>query len=243
MTTTKDATQSNVKSKSKGSSIKETESSDKLESKPTRKSQSNDRRGEGDRHLRSMQNVQSSKTATKQSARSSQNTSVRESSISASKSSASISRASSRSMLTSRTVSDTARMLNNSATRSSKSTGKIQSSYSEKRGISTVYIPQTTTGKLNVKSARKSTSSVLRNEEKTRESSRTENESKLKSRQRKLSRTLSPSEVKMLHSAAYRSSSAKRVDQSNRNPAERTQTNDDYDYEDDFEVKHSNEVG
>lgn len=242
MLTTKDATQSNVKSKSKGSSTKESESSEKLDSKSTRKSQSNDQRGEGDRYSKSMQNVQSNKNATKQLARSSQNTSVRESSISASKSSVSIAKASSKSMLTSKTVSDTARMLNNNATRSSKSTGKMQSGYSEKRGISTVYIPQSTTGKFNAKSASKSTSSVLRNEEKTTGSSRTGNESRPKSRQRKLSRTLSPSEVKMLHSTTYRSSSAHRVDQSNRNRVERTQTNDEYDYEDDFEVKRDNEV-
>ncbi|XP_076677977.1 cytoplasmic dynein 2 intermediate chain 1 isoform X2 [Andrena cerasifolii] len=235
VSTTKDATQSNVKSKSKASSSKESESSDKLDSKSTRKPPSNDRRGEGDRHSRSTQNVQLSKNATKQLARSSQNTSARESSISASKSSVSIAKAPSKSMLTSKTVSDTARMLNNHATRSSKSTGKMQSSYSEKRGISTVYIPQSATGKLNAKSASKNNSSVLRNEGKTKESSQPGNESRPKSRQRKLSRTLSPSEVKMLHSAAYRSNSAHREDQSNRNRVETTQTNDECDYEDDFE--------
>ncbi|XP_053977008.1 cytoplasmic dynein 2 intermediate chain 1 isoform X1 [Hylaeus volcanicus] len=229
---TKNAHQS-TKSKSKSSSsTKESESSEKLDLKLMKKSAHSERRGEGDRHSRLVQNVSSDRGTTKRSTALSQNKSVRESSSSTSKLNIS-----SKTSVTSKTASDPTRKLSRSdGTKSSKSSGRIQSSYSEKRGLTTVFVPSSVTNKLNSKSVNKETYSVLKEKAMARTNPRAseKSDSKMKSRQRKLSRTLSPSEVRVLHSAKPRSDSLQK-DQNNKNKSEMSQIENEYDYEDDFE--------
>ncbi|XP_076242059.1 cytoplasmic dynein 2 intermediate chain 1 isoform X2 [Calliopsis andreniformis] len=233
---TKDA--SNVKPKSKSSSTKEVESSEKLDLKSRKKFQSIEQTGEGDKYSRLMQSAQSNKNNMKGSGRPSQTRTVRESSSSTSKTSINVPKATTKSILTSKMPSDSVRKSSSStAVKSSKSTGRIQSGYSEKRGLSTIFVPQSTTSKLTTKSNSKHNVSPLRNEQKPKTSISTvdNSNSKTNARQRKLSRTLSPSEIRMLHSAANRSSSVQRIDQNRKAQAEKDQMDNQYDYEDDFE--------
>ncbi|XP_015434897.1 PREDICTED: WD repeat-containing protein 60 [Dufourea novaeangliae] len=231
VSTTKDVHQSSSKSKSKGpSSAKESESSEKLEPKSEKKSE---QMIDDSRHSRLMQNVQSSKSGTRQSIRASKTKSVRESS-----STSKLKSDSSKTPVTSKVISDHGKKPSSSnlVKTSKSSTGRIQSNYSEKRGLSTVYVPPSLTTKLNIKSASRDSKSVSKEEQKTKVNSnpKRENNSTLKSRQRKLSRTLSPSEVKMLHSATNRANSLQR-DQNLKNQPVAHQINSVDDYEDDFE--------
>ncbi|XP_076173839.1 cytoplasmic dynein 2 intermediate chain 1 isoform X2 [Ptiloglossa arizonensis] len=235
VSTTKDGHQSNVKPKSKGStSTKESESSDKFNLKLTKKFVNSEKKGDGDRHSRLIQNMESSKTVTKRSFGPSENKSVRESSSSISK----LNVTSSKTSLTSKTASEsTKKSSSSSAIRNSKSSvGRMQSGYLEKRGLSTIFVPSSITSKLNTKSVNHNTYSALKENEKATPNSNTseKNDLKIKSTQRKLSRTLSPSEVKMLHSATNRSDSLQR-DQSKNNQTETSMIENEYDYEDDFE--------
>ncbi|XP_076758616.1 cytoplasmic dynein 2 intermediate chain 1 isoform X2 [Xylocopa sonorina] len=235
VSTTRDGQQFNLKSKSKGSTTnKDSQDSEKVELKLMRASQTIEKRREGDSLSRLTQNVQSSKSDSKQSIRLSKSNPVKESLSSASKLNVSSSnRISSRSILTSKTSSDpTKKSSTGNAVRSSKSiSGRAQGGYSEKRGLSTIYVPQS----LNAKLPKKNTTSLLSNEEQVKTQLRTPKvvESGIKVRQRKLSRTLSPSEIKVLHSATSRPDSTK--DQSKEKQAEISPRDSEYDYEDDFE--------
>lgn len=118
-----------------------------------------------------------------------------------------------------------------------------EAGYSEKRGVSTIYISKSTTSKLNVKLNEK-TSRTTRDTGKLQEAPAVERaKPRMSSRERKKSRTLSPSEVKMLHSAIRRPSDAGNVER-NRDTARSKESRPkahsdevDYEYEDDFEVK------
>ncbi|XP_076650972.1 cytoplasmic dynein 2 intermediate chain 1 [Halictus rubicundus] len=232
VSTVKDALQSNRKSKSKTSlPSRELENSEKTDSKSEKKPE---RIGNSSKPSRSMQNVQSSKSSTRQTVRSSQNKSVRESLSSA----AMLNTSSPKMSVTSKMTSDPAKRSSSSTTlkNSRSSTGRVQSNYTEKRGLSTIYVPPSLSTKLSSKSVNKDTRFVQREEEKAkRNSSHTgESKSRSKSRQRKLSRTLSPSEIKMLHSATSRSDSTQR-NQSKKKPPDTYQMDNEDDYEDDFE--------
>lgn len=220
------------------------ENSEKSDSKPTKKIQSSEQKGEVDKYTRLTQNIQSSKSNARESTRTSQSKPVRESSSSTSKLNIAASKATVKSILTSKMPSDTMKKLSSSnAIKSSKSTGRIQSGYSEKRGISTIYVPQSITSKLNAKPNNKQIASTPKNEEKSNTNLSTSNKSDLKnSKQRRLSRTLSPSEIKMLHSATTRSNSAQRIEQDRKYQPEKKQIDNEYDYEDDFEVSHNNAI-
>ncbi|XP_076301003.1 cytoplasmic dynein 2 intermediate chain 1 isoform X2 [Lasioglossum baleicum] len=231
VSTTKDALQSNSKSKSKASlSSKESESLERVDLKLDKKPE---RIGNSSKPSRSLQNVQSSKSSMRQTVRSSQNKPVRESLPSAAK----LSTSSPKISVTSKMTSDPARRSSSTTIKHSRSsTGRTQSNYSEKRGSSTIYVPPSLSTKLSSKSVNKDTKFLPREEEKAKtNSNRTgESKSRSKSRQRKLSRTLSPSEIKMLHSATSRPDSTQRS-QSKKKPPDTYQMDNEDDYEDDFE--------
>lgn len=202
-------------------------------------SQTLEKRKEDDSHSRLTQNLQTSKNSTKHPIKSSKSVPVKESFSSTSKSNINKSRISSKSILTTKTQTELMKKSDINAVKSSKSSsGRIQSNYSEKRGQSTIFIPQSLTTKLNAKLSNKSTSSVSKNGEEVKTYSSETTESKPRSRQRRLSRTLSPSEVKMLHSATNRSDPVQKMDQKKKEKIEIHQTDNEYDYEDDFEVKY-----
>lgn len=206
-----------------------------------RMSQTPEKRKEDDSHSRLTQNLQTSRNSMKHPIKSSKSVPVKESFSSTSKSNINKSRISSKSILTTKTQTELMKKSDINAVKSSKSSsGRIQSSYSEKRGQSTIFIPQSLTTKLNVKLSDKSISSVSKNgkEVKTYSSSSETTELKPRSRQRRLSRTLSPSEVKMLHSANNRSDPLQKMDQKKKEKIEVLQIDNEYDYEDDFEVKY-----
>lgn len=114
--------------------------------------------------------------------------------------------------------------------------------YSEKRGLSTIYMPKSTTNKLDIKSNEKIVHPTTRDREKLQVVPKANTKPRMSSRERRKSRTLSPSEVKMLHSSVKRPDAAEKIEQ-NKNIAQdnlNPQTDSDggdYEYEDDFEVK------
>ncbi|XP_029047620.2 cytoplasmic dynein 2 intermediate chain 1 [Osmia bicornis bicornis] len=235
VSSTKDVSQSNIKSKSKSSSSnKESEDSEKLESRRIRTSKSTEQKREDDSRPKLSQ---SSKISSKQSVRSPQSKSIRETSSSTPVLNVKSSKTSTRNISSSKTSDNfIRRSSSNNAPKSHKSNEKIQSSYSEKRGTSTIYVPQSVTNKLNARLTNKNTNPVPKNEVKVKSKSTAEiPETKTESRQRRLSRTLSPSEIRMLHSATNRSDSTQKVDQSKNNQSETNQIDSEYDYEDDFE--------
>ncbi|XP_076229154.1 uncharacterized protein LOC116431592 isoform X2 [Nomia melanderi] len=228
VSSTKDAHYSNSKSKSKVLlAAKESENSEKAESKSEKKPE---RIANSTKQSRSLQNVQPSKTGEKQTVRSSQSKSGRESMSSTTKLKANVSRTS----VTSKTISDPSKKSSSSSiVKSSRSsTGRTQSNYSERRGLSTIYVPPSLSTRLNSKSINKDNRSISQEEgrAKINSNSKEEIKSRSKSRQRKLSRTLSPSEIKMVHSATSRPDLTQRNQRKSPEAVE-----DEDDYEDDFE--------
>lgn len=127
-----------------------------------------------------------------------------------------------------------------------KRKSKEQAGYSEKRGHSTVYMPKPIASKLNVKSNNKAVHQTSRDKEKLQDSSVSgQAKPQLSSRERRKSRTLSPSEIRMLHSAVKRPEKMERIEQKENITTDASDYPDtqadsdqaDYDYEDDFEVK------
>ena len=213
--------------------------SEKMDLKLMRTSQTLEKRKDNDSHLRLTQNLQSSKNSTRYSLKSSKSFPTKESFSPTSKSNVNNSKMSSKSILTTKSSIEPVKPSSSNAVKNTKSSiRKIQSNYSEKRGLSTIFIPQSLTSKINTKSSNKSINSISKEEEKvrTRSNSSETTESKLRSRQRRLSRTLNPDEVKVLHSATSRSNSIQKTDQSKKEKIE-VQTDNKYNYEDDFEVK------
>lgn len=235
----KNGDQSNIKSKSKSSlSFKNSEDSEKVDLKLMRTSQTLEKRKDNDSHLRLTQNLQSSKNSTRYPLKSSRSLPTKESFSPTSKSNVNKSKMSSKSILTTKSSIEPIKPSSSNAMKNTKSSiRKIQSNYSEKRGLSTIFIPQSLTSKINTKSSNKSINSISKEEEKIRTHSNSSEttESKLKSKQRRLSRTLSPGEVKILHSAS-RLNSTQKTDQSKKEKIE-IQSDNKYNYEDDFEVK------
>lgn len=121
-----------------------------------------------------------------------------------------------------------------------KRKSREQVGHSEKRGQSTIYMPRSTASKLNIKSNEKIAHRVSKDKEKLRDSSAIDQtKPRMSSKERRKSRTLSPSEVRMLHSAIKRpdvEKEQKKVsDSQSHTQADSDEAN--YDYEDDFEVR------
>ncbi|OAD59275.1 WD repeat-containing protein 60, partial [Eufriesea mexicana] len=229
----RDGQQINTKSKSKNSSVlKDLEDYEKVDLKLTK---TREKRKEVDNHTRLTQNVQSSKSSVKHSIRSPKSISVKETLSSTSKSNVNNSKMLSKSILNSKTSIDPTKKSSTNAIKGSKSSsGRIQSNYSEKRGLSTIYIPQSLTSKLNAK-LNKSANYASKRKEQDKIHSNTLVETTSKFRQCRLSRTLSPSEVKMLHFTTNIPNSSEDLDQNNKKQAEALQADNEDDYEDDFE--------
>jgi len=124
-----------------------------------------------------------------------------------------------------------------------KRKSREQVGYSEKRCQNTIYMPKSTTGQLNIKSNEKIAIRASRDKEKSQDHS-TPNRTKprMLSRERRKSRTLSPSEIKMLHSAVRRpdiveKEQKKDVLTDSHSSIQTDSKEVDYDYEDDFEVR------
>lgn len=138
----------------------------------------------------------------------------------------------------SKTRSENVKLSDDSTVKKRKS--REQAGYSEKRGTSTIYMPKSTTSKLNTKSNEKTVHRTSRDKEKLQDSSTLDRtKPRMPSRERRKSRTLSPSEIKMLHNAIKRPS-VEKIEQKKNDIRSDVQTNSDeetYDYEDDFEVR------
>lgn len=109
---------------------------------------------------------------------------------------------------------------------------KTERGYSEKRGLTTIYIPKKDSLTNSIKKLKEEKSTVNTQEKKTKEKPldgqeprRRKKESKI-TKERRRSRTLSPSEVKVLKQV--QTEAAEKVDQ--------VTDDNDYEYEDDFEV-------
>ncbi|XP_020278948.1 WD repeat-containing protein 60 isoform X2 [Pseudomyrmex gracilis] len=250
------------KSRSKTTSGNESnaEAPKKAEPNLSRKSRTVEHKGDGDRSSKQLQRsltsrMQSTRTTSKQSAGSSQFKTDKQSlsttksgliKASSSTSRSSLVKAPSGNSVTKTSTSSKARSENvakssdDSVVKKRKS--REQPGYSEKRGLSTIYIPKSTANKLSVKSNEKTVQRISRSKEKLQDSS-VANQSKwrMPSRERRKSRTLSPSEIKMLHSAIKRPDAMNKVTQKKnvatdkRSDNAQSDSDKEYDYEDDFE--------
>lgn len=127
-----------------------------------------------------------------------------------------------------------------------KKKSREQAGYSEKRGLSTIYMPKSTTNKLDIKSNEKTVHRTMRDKVKLQDVAKANRtKPRMSSRERRKSRTLSPSEVKMLHGTVKKPNAMGKIKQ-NKNITQvkdnnlelRTDSDEgDYEYEDDFEVK------
>ncbi|XP_012153393.2 cytoplasmic dynein 2 intermediate chain 1 isoform X1 [Megachile rotundata] len=230
---TKDVQQSNVKSKLKSTSSKDLEKNETLDLRRVRSSLSSEQKKQNDSESKLSRSI---KATSKQSVRSPGSKPVKEILSTVSKPNINT-KLSSRNISSFKTSDTSARISSSSTiTKSSKSIEKIRSGYSEKRGMSTIFVPQSMTSKLNARVTDKNPKPISKSEAKIKPSSTAEvTESKTKSRQRKLSRTLSPSEIKMLHSAAKKSDPIEKVDQSKEKEPHTDQIDNEFDYDDDFE--------
>ncbi|KAG5313458.1 WDR60 protein, partial [Acromyrmex insinuator] len=124
-----------------------------------------------------------------------------------------------------------------------KRKSREQVGYSEKRGQSTIYMPKSTTNQLNIKSNEKIAIRASRDKEKLQDhSAPNRTKQRMLSRERRKSRTLSPSEIRMLHSAIRRpdiveKEQKKDVLTDSHSDIQADLNEVDYDYEDDFEVR------
>ncbi|KAL6262566.1 hypothetical protein P5V15_005358 [Pogonomyrmex californicus] len=243
----KDEVKTRVRSKPKTSSSNEdnAETSKKSDSNLPRKSQTSEHRGDGDRLSRLPQNsltrTQSIRNTSKPSVGSSQVKTVKQTSLSTSKSSPLnvSSHSLTKKSTTTKTRSENAIKSSDDST-VKKRKSREQIGYSEKRGQSTIYMPKSTTSKLN-KSNEKTVSRLSRDKEKLQNSSAPDRtKPRISSKERKKSRTLSPSEVRMLHSAVKRPEVVEKTEQKKDSTeshvgAQTDVDEADCDYEDDFE--------
>lgn len=223
------------------------ETSKKSDSNFPRKSQTIEHRGDGDRGSKSLHNTltrtQSTRNTIKPSIGSSQVKTVKQ--VSSTSKSSPLNASSSHSLTK---KSTTSKMRPENTTKSSvdstvkKRKSREQVGYSEKRGQSTIYVPKSTMSKLNTKSNEKiahRTSKDKKSQEETPAPDRTK--PRISSSERRKSRTLSPSEIRMLHSAVKRPNIAEKTEQKKvMDSRPDTQADSDeanYDYEDDFEVR------
>ncbi|XP_070155041.1 cytoplasmic dynein 2 intermediate chain 1 isoform X2 [Polyergus mexicanus] len=248
----KNEVKTHTRSRSKVLSGKESdaETSKKLESNLLKKSQTIEHRGDGDKS-KLLQNSITNRTRptrniSKPSIGSSQVKTIKQSSSSSTlKSSphnASSSHLLTKKNINSKTKSENAIKLNDDNT--VKRNSREQTGYSEKRGFSKIYMSKPITNKLNIKSNEKTVYRTSRDKEKLQDFSVFDQaKSQLLSRERRKSRTLSPSEVKMLHSAVKRPEIAEKIEQKKNistdppdHPDAKAESDQaDYDYEDDFE--------
>ncbi|XP_014469680.1 PREDICTED: WD repeat-containing protein 60 [Dinoponera quadriceps] len=222
------------------------ETSKKLEPNFPRKSQSVEHKGDGDRlskasHSSSTSRMQSTRSTSKQSVGSSQFKTVKQS-LAPSTSKTGLVKTSSSSQSTkvstsSKTRSEKPAKLSDDSTvkrRKSREAG-----YSEKRGLSTIYVPKSTTSKLNAKLNEKTGSRATRDKGKLPDAPAPDRtKARMSSRERRKSRTLSPSEIRMLHSVTRQPGSteqSKGRDKNSRPNAQADSGEADYEYEDDFE--------
>lgn len=211
----------------------------KSESNHSRKSQRVEHKGDGDKSKSSSSTSRtpSIRSTNKQSVGSVQTRTTKQSSASKSNSiNASSSHVTNKSTSSKMKSESVTKLNDDSMVKKRKSRESV--GHSEKRGLSTMYIPKSTAGKL--KPNEKTAHRTSRDKEKLQDSSvRNQSKPRISSRERRKSRTLSPSEVKMLHSASKR---PEKVGQNSstsnhRQAAQMDSDNTNYDYEDDFEVK------
>lgn len=221
----------------------------KSDSNFPRKTQNAEHRGDGDRVFKSLQNTltrtQSTKNTVKPSVGSSQVRTVKQV-FSTSKSSpfkALSNHSSMKKSTNSKMRSENAIKPSDDST-VKKRKSREQVGYSEKRGQSTIYVPRSTTSKLNIKSNEKIAHRASRDKQKSQDSPASDRtKSRISSGERRKSRTLSPSEIRMLHNAVRQPDIVKKVEQKkdvitdNRPDTQADSDNADYDYEDDFEVR------
>lgn len=245
----KDEVKARTRSKTKALSGSDSnaETSRKLESNLPKKSQSVEHRGDGDRSSKLLQNsvtsrTHSTKSVSKQSSGSSQSKTTKQN-LTSSKSN-SVKASSSQSIMKKSTSSKTrsenvVKSSDDSTVKKRKS--REQGGYSEKRGLSTVYMPKSTADKHNIKTNEKTAYRTSRDKEKLKNASvPDQTKPRMSSRERRKSRTLSPSEVRMLHSAIKRPNVQDKIEQKKNDTRSNVQTDSDediYDYEDDFEVR------
>lgn len=242
-----------MRSKSKTSSGNEgnAETSKKSDSNFLRKPQTIEHKGDGDRVSKSLQSTstrtQSTRNTIKSSVGSSQVKTVKQVSSTSNLKSSPLNASSSHSLTKKSTVS---KIKSENAIKSSddstvkKRKSREQVGYSEKRGQSKIYMPQSTASKFNIKSNEKIAHRTSRDKEKSQDSSTPDQtKSRISSRERRKSRTLSPSEIRMLHSAISRPDVVEKVEQKkvSDNRSHTQAESDDYDYEDDFEVRKKKE--
>ncbi|XP_011148975.1 WD repeat-containing protein 60 isoform X2 [Harpegnathos saltator] len=239
----KDDVKSRVRSRAKNPSSNEgnAEASKKSESSYPRKLQTAEHKGDGDRskasHSSLTSRTQPTRSTSKQPVSSSQPKTIKQS-LTPSTSKSSLVKASLSSHSMKMNASSKTRAENLAAKSNDDSTVKRRKSreagYSEKRGLSTIYVPKSTTSKLNVKPNEKITSQTKGKTQDIPVSGRTK--PRMSSRERRKSRTLSPSEIRMLHSAIGRPSDVDK--DTKQNKGRNAQANSDetgYEYEDDFE--------
>ncbi|XP_012543716.1 WD repeat-containing protein 60 isoform X2 [Monomorium pharaonis] len=247
-TTPKDELKTRVRLKPKTSSSNEgnVEMLKKLNSNFSRKFQTVEHKGDGDRGSKLLQNTltrtQLTKNITKSSIRPSQVKTVKQ--VSSTSKSSSLN-TSSNYLLTKN--STTSKIRPENATKLSddsivkKRKSREQVGYSEKRGQSTIYKPKTNVSKLNTKSSEKITCRTSKDEEKSQNPPVSDQtKPRISSSERRKSRTLSPSEIRMLHSAVNRLNVEEKTEQKKNmvtvGPDMQADSDDaNYDYEDDFE--------
>nr|XP_012223015.1 PREDICTED: LOW QUALITY PROTEIN: WD repeat-containing protein 60 [Linepithema humile] len=240
----KDEVKTRTRSKTKallGSEGKE-ETSRKSESNLPKKSQGVEHRGDGDRSKQNSvtSRTHSTRSTSKQSSGSSQLKTTKQSLTSSTSKSNPIKALSSQSITKKSTSSKTrsenvVKSSDDSTVKKRKS--REQAEYSEKRGSSTIYMPKSTTSKLNVKSNEKTAHRTSRDGKLQDSSIPDRTKPRMPSRERRKSRTLSPSEIRMLHSAIKRPNIEK-MEQKKNDTRSNVQMDSDeeiYDYEDDFE--------
>ncbi|GAB1859922.1 Wd repeat-containing protein 60 [Camponotus japonicus] len=243
----KDEVKTRTRSKSKILSGKEdsTETSKKLESNLSRKSRTVEHRGDGDKSKLLKNSItnrtQSIRSTSKPSTGSSQVKTVQQSSSSSTLKSSPHNASSShllKKSTNSKTKSENAIKSNDDST-VKKRKSREQTGYSEKRGLSTVYMPKPIASKL--KSNEKTVHRTSRDKEKLQDSS-DQIKPQLSTEKRRQSRTLSPSEIRMLHSAAKKPEKAEKIEQKKNittdapnYSAQADSDQADYNYEDDFE--------
>ncbi|KAG5308893.1 WDR60 protein, partial [Pseudoatta argentina] len=225
-----------------------TDTSKKSDPNFPRKSQTIEHRGDGDRGSKLLQNsltrTQLIRNTIKSSAGSSQVKTVKQ--VSSTSKSSPLNTSSSHSLMKKSTTSkirpeNVIKSSDDNTVKKRKS--REQVGYPEKRGQSTIYMPKSTTNQLNIKSNEKIAIRVSRDKEKSQDhSAPNRTKQRMLSRERRKSRTLSPSEIRMLHSAIRRPDIVEKeqkkdvlTDSHSGIQADLNEVN--YDYEDDFEVR------
>ena len=121
----------------------------------------------------------------------------------------------------------------------SKFKEKIKTSSLDKRGSSTIFEPKSNDSKLESLSTKQSTETrnleTKKRADKNNEFEESEREKLHISRERRRSRTLSPSEIRVLHSAVGIKSKVEDNSKVIREP-DKLESDEDYEYEHDFEV-------